>query len=767
MGKASINTCDQGRASIFYETATQFLVRQIAQFDADLAKMDAAIVVAEAQILDFENQLAAIVAQIDDMVEGYATCTHTYGPPPSSEAKKQKPPPPPWPCEGMAEQISDAQKAQAENSAKLYAAKHSLATMKAQKAQVDALRVVYQAELNDATPVMDVWVADWTEEEENPEPASKTGTIEVWGMRNASDTCAVPRKNVILRPQYTPAERPYVVDRDNAISGPMNSESAMVFSHLATWCWVQEHRPRYITAVVLSVDHAAQTITVRRSIPVGMEAVIGVDYTWQATLPVIYRDCRTLAFRAGDRVVVEFGEPGKKNGYVIGFEDNPRGCKFEGWIIGPQVAGPTSIIRDALTGEWSAGPNVAGGYTSWWSNNGEVVSWGGSPRRYWGVPAESRVLYLRGTAYSIPTSRGFVRGACVRKIAGARYLYVISADRSARKDYLFRLAIATESAFTELSAWAWETDEISAVTNTYSTHIYDGWQKQGHVVAFNQAGTAAVTIRGYGVAEARMIQYAIGETSGTRSVGNLPHTKREATSEGTAGISGFATTFLDSDVTIAVDYGPGGDIVDLRYAEHGHFVWVDGGTWSLTERNKLICGAMELVFTDETIADVPYNQGLARTQKSLQLEQVDLRLDNPLITYATYEEDEPPYGTSLGISTPYEGDVREVRTIQGLADDAAENTRLWTSAFWAPSFVSMGERLEINIEGRVDWTVADAATGPQGNYIVNAMTSSHLAYITDGSPLQFTGTCSNVSMFDIALLTGKTAPFQAYGFIPY
>src|SRR5574340_447417 len=767
MGKASINSCDQGRASIIYLREQNHLLQAMAQMEADMAAMDAAIAIREAQILDMEAQLADYVAQIDAQVSAYGTCLITYGPEPSAEAKNAKPPPPPWPCAGMAEIIKKNQQSAAGASAQLYQARHAVAEIKAQKKALGERYVIYRNE-RDLPNVMDVWVADWTEGDENPPAASVTGTIEVWGMRYASDTCGVPRRKIILCPQYDPTERPYKADADFGITGPMNSESAMVFSHLATWEWVQEHRPRYITAKILTLDHASGRATVIRTVPVGLDAIEGVSYVWTASdVPITYRDCGSLAFRVGDRVVVAFSGPNKANPVIIGFEDHPRNCKFEGWIIGPQVAGPTSVIRNEISGEWSAGPAVFGGYTSWWHNNGEVVSWGGSPRRYWGVPADSRTLYLRGVPYAIPTSRGFVRGACVRKIGGVRYIYVISADRSARKDYLFRMAIATETSFTELAAWDWETDEISAVTNTYATHIYDGWQKQGHVVAFNPAGTAAVTLRGYSPDSYKMVQYAIGETSGTRSVTDPPHTKRNATSEGDVGIEGveFATAFVDSDVTIAVDYGPNGNLVDMRHAQNYHFVWEHGATWSLTGRERLICGSTELVFNDAAVVDMPYDQGIALTQRSLQLEQVDLRLANPLITYAVYEEEPPPYGTSLGLTNPYEGVTREVRTIQGLADDAAENTRLWTSASWPPDGGIPGTGLEINIEGRVDWTVADAATGPQGNYIVNAMTSSHLACMTDGGTLQFTGTCSNLSMFDIALLTGKTAPFQNYGFV--
>src|SRR5574340_1617963 len=113
MGRASINSCDQGRASIIYKREQTRLLQAMAQMEADMAAMDAAIAIREAQILDMEAQLADYVAKIDAQVSAYGTCLITYGPEPSAEAKKAKPPPPPWPCASMAETINKNQQSAA------------------------------------------------------------------------------------------------------------------------------------------------------------------------------------------------------------------------------------------------------------------------------------------------------------------------------------------------------------------------------------------------------------------------------------------------------------------------------------------------------------------------------------------------------------------------------------------------------------------------------------------------------------------------------
>src|SRR5574340_1615969 len=294
MGRASINTCDQGRASIIYLREQTRLLQAMAQMEADMAAMDAAIAIREAQILDMEAQLADYVAQIDAQVSAYGTCLITYGPEPSDEAKKAKPPPPPWPCASMAETINKNQQAVAGASAQLYQARHAVAEIKAQKKALGERYTICRNE-RDLPDIMDVWVADWTEGDENPPAASVTGTIEVWGMRYASDTCGVPRRKIILCPQYDPTERPYKADADFGITGPMNSEAAMVVSHLATWEWVQEHRPRYITARITSISRVTRQASVVRTTPIGLDPITGVTEWTAIGVPFHYRDCQDRA----------------------------------------------------------------------------------------------------------------------------------------------------------------------------------------------------------------------------------------------------------------------------------------------------------------------------------------------------------------------------------------------------------------------------------------------------------------------------------------
>lgn len=383
MGKAVIMSCDQGRASIQYDLASEFLVKQIAKFDEDLATLGARILNIETQISDQEAELLAAAVQVDTKIADYTTCTTSTAGWTTSECTAihdqiaalqsdlswcvidHSPPVMPFgqgaqdpacvaisdnikrmeqeyqvcvgtygagspehpQCKAINAWLVDAQKQMAGPSARLYAMKQERDDLKVQKAQIEALRIVYQAELNQDLALRDVWVADWTEDTENPAPASTSGTIEVWGMRYASDTCRVPRKKVILEPQYDTTRRRWKWSEDFQVTGPMDSEPCRVFDMLATWCWVQEHRPRYITARITALSQSSQLATVVRSVPTGLDAITGVDYGWTAeNVPFTYRDCGSRAFKVGDRVVVEFSGPNKANPRIIGFEDHPRPC---------------------------------------------------------------------------------------------------------------------------------------------------------------------------------------------------------------------------------------------------------------------------------------------------------------------------------------------------------------------------------------------------------------------------------------------------------
>lgn len=353
MGKAVVLSCDQGRASIQYDRLDYFLVRQIAAFDAALIQIDIRKAAVATQISDTEALLNDYTAAIDAQIADYSACVLAHGPRPPSD---QTPKPPPWPCEGMETVITDNQKAVAETSARLYVMKQERHDLDVQQAKIEAARVVYQAELNTDLEMMEVWVADWTEDTENPAPASKTGTIEVWGMRYATDSCRVPRKKIILVPQYDTAERVYQATPDFQITGPMNSEACRVFDMLATWCWVQEHRPRYITARITALSQVTRLASVIRTTPVGLDAIEGVTEWTADGVEFHYRDCGSRAFRVGDRVIVEFAGANKLRPRIIGFEDNPRPCNVNPPIVLWDATANNYIRLEYLEDDGSGNP---------------------------------------------------------------------------------------------------------------------------------------------------------------------------------------------------------------------------------------------------------------------------------------------------------------------------------------------------------------------------------------------------------------------------
>lgn len=470
MGKASMQSCSAGAALVIYEWGDTRLVKLIAKLESDQAALLAQRDTLDADIAGVMSTVEQATDLLDVGVHDYVACVAAH---PEDHAKA---------CKPISDSIAKAQASLAEYSARLAGMKRQRDTL---ETKIDGLEahLIDLYRVKNKPGAMTVPVADYTMADESAAPGDDVGTIEVWGCEVWTEGVLMPTRNIIVRPQFFPDLRAYKATRDYIVAGSATVEPAMHAIHIAHWAWLQEHRPQYVVAVVSALDHQAQTLTVQRVAPEGLAEIPGVDYAWSATLGVLYRDCGTWAFRVGDRVVVEFQGYEKQGGFVIGFERDPRTCDLAGWVL----QGGAGIIRQ--DGVWQSYGSAGSGNCSWYNRVGKVVTWFGSPLRYFGTAVDDYRVWYRGASTSIPAGYGYVRGAALRRdpATGHEILLAITVDVTNRRDCYWTRDYTAAGSWTLRVTMGWQSFENSSYPTALGTAT--------HVVAFNDSATEASVVR--------------------------------------------------------------------------------------------------------------------------------------------------------------------------------------------------------------------------------------------------------------------------------
>lgn len=320
MGRSKFIGMNEGgqTAQVEIIRETNFASSKVRQLDAQIAQIDADLVLVENDLDAAEQQVADITALANSQINLFRQCVKDL-----TDLGQQTEVCNPY-IEAAQHNITEA----AIGAEDARAIKQIREQLKIERRMLEGRRDALAGVVQTGVPTTLV-CSERIHEDWAPAAGVAIGTLELMGgARDPGSGLIVPKEKTLLRPLGN--ANTYIKSRDNIVEDSLTPPKESVFSHLATWAWVQEHRPVVITAQITAIDKDAHTCSVQRVVPLGLDPIPGVDYAWIASgVPIVYQWCHSRIFNVGDRVVVEFSGPDKTGAKVIGFESNPKYCDLE------------------------------------------------------------------------------------------------------------------------------------------------------------------------------------------------------------------------------------------------------------------------------------------------------------------------------------------------------------------------------------------------------------------------------------------------------